>query len=94
MLGSNACPRWCGQEWLDCEDFLQQCVPRLARLIEAGTLDLLPSELLERCLSVNDDLCRVLAGQPLAEVCCALVPAWGALLAHRRTSCVNPGCRQ
>ncbi len=55
------------QEWLDSLDFLQQCVPRLGRLIEAGASDLLPGEVLERCLALNDDICKVMAGQAVTQ---------------------------
>ncbi len=58
------------QEWLDNEDFLQQCVPRLGRLIEVGLSGdgRLPEELFQRCLDLNDHVQGVLEGKPLDVV--------------------------
>ena len=45
---------------LDEEDFLDQCKPRMQRLIEAGISGKLEEKLLEECLSQNDALLSVL----------------------------------
>ena len=72
------------QEWLDNEDFLKQCVPRLGRLIDVGLSGdgRLPEELLQRCLDLNDYVQAVLEGRPVDVVREPLfgskVLAWGA----------------
>jgi hypothetical protein len=77
-LGHAAC-----QEWLDCVDFLQQCEPRLFKLIEVGAAgdNRIPEELFERLLSVNDAVHTVLDGKPI-DVVSAMPPRFGLSHPH------------
>ncbi|OQS02667.1 hypothetical protein THRCLA_04971 [Thraustotheca clavata] len=63
----NAMSQGGGEEAEDVLDFLQQCQPRMNTLIEAGLAGKLDEQTLEICLTVNDNLIKVLEGDLSGE---------------------------
>lgn len=61
---------WCKNEddYLDLLDFLEQCQPRMVRLVEVGVQGILEDALLARCLELNDSLCQVLESIEMPDI--------------------------